>query len=81
MISCEKLVITNIDEKILRHFIGYFYERDQEQISKLMAFSAAPKKDQSVLDLRAENKAIPLVSSTIRHFELSSCQIDEEGLK
>ena len=27
-IQCERLVLTNIDQNILKHFLGYFYERD-----------------------------------------------------
>ena len=39
MVQCERLVLRNIDQKIVRHFIGYFYERDQEAIQKMMANS------------------------------------------
>ena len=39
MVAAERLIINNMDLNVLAYFIGYFYARDQERISQMMANS------------------------------------------
>ena len=70
MVSCERYVVTNMDQNILSCFIGYFYERDQELMASSFPILSATK-DTQTKPLKAEQKALPVRNSDIVNFEMS----------
>ena len=77
MVTCERLVVTNTDTALLPFLIGYFYERDQQQMLTQFPVLAFMKKEKVTMPaFKAENLALPLLSTQLLSFELSQCEID-----